>query len=231
MLAVVQVDVLWAVASRVATNVVSDVAVERRGSGLVVGLRGAKRRGLGRLGRVCRRLDGAVCRSRALPTNFVVTGRCDMVAKRWGSGLKMGGCEGCRGGLGRPGRECRRFRGAGGWFEAGDGAVVAAVNVVGVVDGGCVGVINGDVAALGGVLGCSTRLCVAVSVVWGVAWALELMVEIVVVWVLAFSRGRGCSSLACTAILQVFGSSVDIPTSFVRCGGSSLGDSVCRAAH
>ena len=36
--------------------------------------------------------------------------------------------------------------------------MVVAVDIVGVVDGGCVGVINGDVAALGGVLGCSTRL-------------------------------------------------------------------------
>ena len=81
MLAVVQVDVLGAVASRVAANVVSDVAAERRGSGLAVGLRGAKRGGLGRLGRVCRRLDGAVCRSRVPPTNFVVTGRWGVVGR------------------------------------------------------------------------------------------------------------------------------------------------------
>ena len=44
-LAMVQVNVLWAVASRVAANVVSDVAAEWQGSGLAVGLRGANRGG------------------------------------------------------------------------------------------------------------------------------------------------------------------------------------------
>ena len=155
----------------------------------------------------------------------------DVTVERRGLGLERRGCGSCRGSVSRLGRVCRRVRDAGGSFSAGGRVVVAVDDDVGVVDGGCVGVINGDVAALGGVLGCSTRLCVAVSVVWGVAWVLESMVEIVVVWVPAFSRGRGCSLLACMAILQVFGSSVDIPTSFVRCGGSSLGDSVCRAAH
>ena len=35
--------------------------------------------------------------------------------------------------------------------------VVVAVDIVGVVDGGCVGVVNGDVAALGGLGGPVTR--------------------------------------------------------------------------
>ena len=114
-----------------------------------------------------------------------------------------------------------------GSFKAGAKLVVVVVDDVHIVDGGCVSVVGGDVAVLGGVPGCSTRLCV----VWGVAWVLVLMVEIIVIWVLVFSHGCGCSSFACTAVLQVFSSSVDIPMSFIRCGSSSLGDSICRAPH
>ena len=61
-------------------HVVDDVAGNCGGSGFATGFRGAKWGELGRLGRVCRRLDSAVCRSRVLPMNFVVTGRCDVVA-------------------------------------------------------------------------------------------------------------------------------------------------------
>ena len=70
--------------------------------------------------------------------------------------------------MGLSGSEYRRLRGAGDGFGAGDGMVMVVGDVVGVVDGGCGAVAWGDVAALGKVLGGSTRVCVAVSVVWGV---------------------------------------------------------------
>ena len=54
--------------------------------------------------------------------------------------------------------------------------MVAVVNNVGsidVVDGGCVGVVGSDMAMLRGVLGCVSRVCMAISVVSGVAWVLK----------------------------------------------------------
>lgn len=59
--------------------------------------------------------------------------------------------------------------------------MVVVDDSVGVVDGSgdrFDGVINDDVEALGGVLGCSTRVCVAVSVVLGVAWVMKSTVVV-----------------------------------------------------
>ena len=54
---------------------------------------------------------------------------------------------GC-GAVGRPGIECRRFRSFEGCFGAGDGAVVVVVDDVDLADGGCAGIVKGDVAGL-----------------------------------------------------------------------------------
>jgi hypothetical protein len=63
------------------------------------------------------------------------------------SGHERSGWGLCWGAVGLPGRECRRLRGAGGCFEARDEVVVAVVDVVDNVDGGCAGFVSGDVAA------------------------------------------------------------------------------------
>jgi hypothetical protein len=105
----------------------------------------------------------------------------DMTVAVVGSGRERGGCRGCRGVVGWLGSECRRSRGAVRCFEAGaelvvvvvDNSVDAVDGVVGIADGGCVGVVGSDVAASRGVLGCSTKVWVAVSMVWGVAWMLK----------------------------------------------------------
>ena len=51
--------------------------------------------------------------------------------------------------------------------------VVAVVDDVVVVDGGCAGIVVGDVAMLTGVPECVSRVCMAVSLVWGAVWVLE----------------------------------------------------------
>ena len=97
----------------------------------------------------------------------------DVTVERRGSGCRTG-CWGlCFSAVGWAGSECRLFRDTGGSFEAGDGAVVVVVNDVVVVDGGCVGVVVGDMAASGGVLVCSAKVCVAFSLVLGAVWVLE----------------------------------------------------------
>ena len=120
----------------------------------------------------------------------------DMAVELWGSGLERRGCGFCWGSISRLGRVCCRFRDAGGSFSAGDRKVVVAddsVDVVDGVDGGCAGVVDGDVAASRVVLGCMSRVWVAISVVLGVTWVLKLTVEVIVVWVPAFSRCCGGS--------------------------------------
>ena len=72
--------------------------------------------------------------------------------------------------------------------------IVTVVNDIDVGDGGCVGIISGYVAALAGTGGLVTRAVVA-----------------------------GVSLQVCGAVLQVLGSSVDVPASFSRCSGSLLG--------
>ena len=74
----------------------------------------------------------------------------DVAAERRGSGLERGGWGLSWGTVGRPGSQCRRSRGAGGRFGAGEGVVVVVVNDVDVVDGGCADVVSGDVAGNGG---------------------------------------------------------------------------------
>jgi hypothetical protein len=69
------------------------------------------------------------------------------------------GCEGRGWGVSRNavdwfGSECCRTRGAGGCFEARAEVVVAVVDDVGIVDGGCAAVVSGDVAMARGVSGC-----------------------------------------------------------------------------
>jgi hypothetical protein len=50
--------------------------------------------------------------------------------------------------MGRLGKVCRRFRGAGGSSDGGDEVVVGVVNNIVDVDGGCAAIDSGDVAAL-----------------------------------------------------------------------------------
>jgi hypothetical protein len=72
------------------------------------------------------------------------------------------------GAVNRLGRVCRRFRGVGSCAEAMEAVVVAVVDNVGVVDGGCAGVVGGDVAGLTVEGGLVTRAVVSFSV-WEVA--------------------------------------------------------------
>jgi hypothetical protein len=55
---------------------------------------------------------------------------------------------------------------------------VAIVDSVGNIAGGCVGIISSDVAVPRGMLGCMSRVCMAVSTVLGVTWVLKLMVAV-----------------------------------------------------
>ena len=55
--------------------------------------------------------------------------------------------------------------------------MVVAVDVVGVVDGGCVGVVNGDVAALGELVGLVTK-ALGSSVVWVNASVVSVVVSV-----------------------------------------------------
>ena len=71
------------------------------------------------------------------------------------------------------------MRGTGAGSEAGNGTVVVVDKGVGIVDGnvdvadgGCVGVINDDMAASRGLLGCILRVCMAVLLVVGAVWVL-----------------------------------------------------------
>jgi hypothetical protein len=67
-----------------------------------------------------------------------------------GSGCERRGWGLGWGAVGWLGSECRHFRGADGCSEAGSEVVVAVVDDVGVVDGGCAGVVGDDVAGDGG---------------------------------------------------------------------------------
>jgi hypothetical protein len=118
----------------------------------------------------------------------------DVAVAKGGSGCGTRGWGVCSGavGRGRLGRVCRRLRAAGGKV------VVVVVKNVGCADGGCVGVVSGDVAALA-----------EMGLVTGAV-------------------GAEGSPQACEAVLQVLGSSVDVPASFSRRGGTSV--AVCIAA-
>ena len=70
----------------------------------------------------------------------------DVAVATGGSGCKRRGWRlGC-GGVGWSGGWCRHSRGVGGGFEAVEEVVVVVDDVVGVVDGGCAAVVDGDVA-------------------------------------------------------------------------------------
>jgi hypothetical protein len=72
---------------------------------------------------------------------------CDIAMAVGGSECEMRGLGVRWSALGRPGRECCRLRGAGDSFEAGEKLVVAVVDNVDNVDGGCVAIVRGDVEA------------------------------------------------------------------------------------
>ena len=85
-----------------------------------------------------------------------------------------------------------------------------AVDNVVIIDGGCGAIARGDVAALGKVLGGSTEVLVAVSMVLDVAWVLKstgaaagvvwvsaLVVVMSSVWVSASSSRTAPRSSAC----------------------------------
>jgi hypothetical protein len=122
----------------------------------------------------------------------------DVAAERRVSGHERGGWGVSWGAeWGGLGSVCRLFWGSGCCSEARGVVVVAVVNIVDVVDGVHAGVVPGDVAVVAGTGG--------------------LVTGAVVAWV---------SLQVCGAVFQVLGSSVDVPASFSRRGGSSLG-SVC----
>ena len=83
----------------------------------------------------------------------------DVAAERWGSGLENRGRGLSWGAVGRHGSQCRRSAGAGGGFEAGEEVVVVVVDDVVDVDGGCAGVVSGDVAGLWGARGGGAGRC------------------------------------------------------------------------
>lgn len=104
-------------------------------------------------------LDTALGAVSGVPAvGFVVVVGGDMVAEWRGSGLERGDCGGCRGELGRPGSMCCRLHAAGGGSDAGGTAIVVAVNDIGGADGGCAGVVSGDVAASTGKGGLATSV-------------------------------------------------------------------------
>jgi hypothetical protein len=118
----------------------------------------------------------------------------DVALKVDGSGCGPRAWKRCWGAICWFGSECCRFRGVSGCFNAVEVVVVAVVDVDVVVDGGCVGVVNGDVAVVMGLGG-----------------------------LISVAMGAGVSPQACEAASQVLGGSVDVPMSLSRRGGSSLG--------
>jgi hypothetical protein len=77
----------------------------------------------------------------------VGVGGCDVVIARGGSGCEQRGWGLRWGAVGRPGRECCHSKGAGGSFEAGEKLLVAVVDDVVNIYGGCVAVVSGDMEA------------------------------------------------------------------------------------
>jgi hypothetical protein len=85
---------------------------------------------------------------------FVAIVGNDVAVATGDSGRETRGCRGCRGAVGRLGSECCHSRGAGSCFEAGNKVVVAVVDSVDNVDGGCAAVVSSDVADSGDGWGC-----------------------------------------------------------------------------
>jgi hypothetical protein len=85
--------------------------------------------------------------------------------------------------VGQFGRKCSHLGGAGGCFEAGDGAVVIIVNI----EWGCAAIVSSDVAVVCIVLGCSTRAG------WGAVIQLRSVCHhFVRCWQLFWGWGRDC---------------------------------------
>ena len=72
----------------------------------------------------------------------------DVAVAAGGSGVETRSCGVCRGAVAQPSRVWHHFREAGGSFKAGRAVVVAVVNSIDNVDGGCAGIITGDMAGL-----------------------------------------------------------------------------------
>jgi len=73
----------------------------------------------------------------------------------------------------RAGSECHHLRAVGGGGPHWKTRCIVVVDDIDNIDGGCAGSDGGDVTTLGGVLGCSTKVCMAVLAVSGVAWELK----------------------------------------------------------
>jgi hypothetical protein len=128
-------------------------------------------------------LDAALDAISGVVTAGVVVVAGGDVAVDWGR--KKRGWGVCWGTVDRLCKVCRRFCDVGSWFEAGGRVVEVVVNDANVIDGGvdvadggCVGIISGNVAGTGGDGGLGVALsrgvvCVRVSTV-----------EVVLVWVL-----------------------------------------------
>jgi hypothetical protein len=114
---------------------------------------------------------------------------CDMAVAMGRQGFETRSWGVCRGAMIRPDRVWHCFHGVFGWFGEGVAAVVAIVNDD-VAHGGCANVDSGDMAALTRVLGCISRVCIAISMVLGVVWVVELMLGVVI----AFFSEWECSS-------------------------------------
>ena len=95
-----------------------------------------------------------------------------VVLAQSGSGLDKVGWGHCWGAGVQPGSQCHHSGGPGGGSEA-EGEWVVVVNNVGIIDGSYAGVVSGDMAALRGVLGCLTKVCVAISIVLDLVWVLK----------------------------------------------------------
>jgi hypothetical protein len=78
----------------------------------------------------------------------------DVAFARAGSGCKGRGWGVSRNAVDWFGSECHRMRGAGGCFKARAEVVVAVVDDVGIIDGGCAAVVSSDVVMARGVSGC-----------------------------------------------------------------------------
>ena len=90
--------------------------------------------------------------SEAIVADVVAIGSCDVVLAVGSSGLERRGCGLGRGAVDQPGIQRHLSGGAGSSSEVGEEQVVVVVNDVGIVDGGCAGIISGDVAVLTGVI-------------------------------------------------------------------------------
>ena len=144
---IAQVVILELGAAGVATVVDGGITVERWGLGCGMRGWGLDRGAVDRPGRECHRFRGLGGCFEAGEAGVVVVVNDDVVVATDGSG-----CMKRDWGLGwgaavRSGSICHHLRGAGGSFGAGEELVVAVVDV----DGGCVGIDRGDVAALAGV--------------------------------------------------------------------------------